>query len=354
MTDKKTPGGTLFAILAAALYAISTPFSKLLLQEIPPVLLAGILYLGAALGMIGLELIPKKHAPSNREARLAKSELPYIFSMIALDIAAPIFLLIGLSTAEPANVALLNNFEIVATSLLAYLFFRESISKKLGIAIVLVTIASMLLSVEDATSFHFSFGSLLVLLACICWGLENNCTRKLSVKDPRQIVIIKGLGSGGASLCIGLVIGERVAHVNAIAGALCLGFVAYGLSIFFYIHAQRSLGAAKTSAYYSIAPFIGVLFSILLFRTLPGTTFVLALFIMIAGSVLASTEWHGHDHVHPPLEHEHSHTHEDGHHTHHHLESVVGVHSHFHTHDRLEHSHEHEQDVHHTHSHKHK
>lgn len=184
-----------FAILAAALYAISSPVSKLLLEEIPPTLMASFLYLGAGLGMAFVDFIRYKNSKEKTEARLAKQELPYIVGMVVLDIAAPIFLMIALTMTSAANASLLNNFEIVATSIIALAIFKEAISTRLWVAICLITLSSIILSVEDISSFSFSLGSVLVLLACVCWGLENNCTRKLSVKDPLQIVVIKGFGS---------------------------------------------------------------------------------------------------------------------------------------------------------------
>ncbi len=277
----------LFAILAAALYAISSPISKLLLKEIPPTLMASFLYLGAGLGMSVMDIFKKT---ANVEERLTKQELPFIIYMVLLDIAAPIFLMIGLTLTTPANVSLLNSFEIVATSLIALFLFKESISKRLWWAISLITLSSIILSVEDISSFSLSYGSIFVLLACFCWGLENNCTRKLSIKDPLQIVVIKGLGSGIGSLMIALLKGEQLTHFLYIISALVLGFFAYGLSIFFYIYAQRYLGAAKTSTYYAVSPFIGVGLSLLIFRELPTFSFIIALFIMLIGVYFASTE----------------------------------------------------------------
>lgn len=275
-----------FAILAAALYALNSPFSKLLLRNVPPTMMAGFLYLGAGLGMAMIGFIRRHTQKAIRETRLQRSDLPYVIAMIALDIAAPIFLMIGLTRTIAANASLLNNFEIVATSLIAMLVFREKIGRQLWIAIGLITLSSILLSVEDASSFHFSIGSLFVLLACVCWGMENNCTRKLSHSDPLEIVVVKGLGSGVGSVVLGLIIGEAFPVMRDIALVLLLGFVAYGLSIYFYVYAQRDLGAAKTSAYYAVAPFIGVLLSLIVFRELPGTLFFIALTIMILGTWL--------------------------------------------------------------------
>lgn len=273
-----------FAILAAALYALNSPFSKLLLQNVPPTMMAGFLYLGAGAGMALMGLIRKASSHQDREVRLQKKDMPYTIAMVALDIAAPILLMIGLSGTTAANASLLNNFEIVATSLIAMLVFKEKISRQLWIAIGLITLSSILLSIEDASSFHFSVGSLFVLLACVCWGMENNCTRNLSKSDPLEIVVIKGFGSGIGSILIGLAIGERFPMATDILKILLLGFVAYGLSIYFYVYAQRDLGAAKTSAYYAVAPFIGVFFSLIIFREIPGTLFLIAFVIMILGT----------------------------------------------------------------------
>ena len=279
-----------YAILAAALYALNAPASKLLLQNVPPTMMAGFLYLGAGAGMAVMGLVRKRTGHGRQEMRLKKKDLPYTLGMVVLDIAAPIFLMIGLKRTTAANASLLNNFEIVATSLIALLVFKERIGKRLWTAIGLITLSSILLSVEDAGCFQFSFGSLFVLAACVCWGMENNCTRCLSRSDPMEIVVIKGFGSGIGSVIIGLTVGESLPVWGDILKILLLGFVAYGLSIYFYVYAQRDLGAAKTSAYYAVAPFIGVLLSFLIFRELPGALFFIALVIMIAGTWLVNRD----------------------------------------------------------------
>ena len=288
MASKKT--AVLWAVLAAALYALNSPISKLLLGKIPPTIMAALLYLGAGIGLSIVRLVQRRMGKGQKEKPLTRKDLPYTIGMVVLDIAAPIFLMIGLTGTTAANASLLNNFEIVATSVIALCIFKETISKRLWGAIVLVTISSLVLSVEDISSFSFSFGSIFVLLACVCWGLENNCTRMISNKDPLQIVVIKGFGSGIGSFVIALVLGEHFSNWGYIVCALLLGFVAYGLSIFFYIYAQRYLGAAKTSAYYALAPFIGAALSLLIFREIPTVSFVAALLIMIPGTYLASTD----------------------------------------------------------------
>ena len=274
-----------YAVLAAALYAINAPVSKLLLTQIPSTMMAGLLYLGAGIGMLILE----KWGRKKEEQPLTRKELPYTAAMVILDIAAPIFLMIGLTRCSAANASLLNNFEIVATSLIALMVFKEAIGKRLWLAIILVTISSILLSFEDMSSLQFSWGSLFVLLACVSWGFENNCTRMLSSKNPAQIVIIKGFGSGLGAILLSLLIGERFFRIGYIMLALLLGFVAYGLSIYFYIYAQRDLGAAKTSTYYAVSPFIGAGLSLVIFHELPSVLFVAALLIMALGTYFASS-----------------------------------------------------------------
>lgn len=288
--SKPVNKGIFLAVLAAALYATNSPFSKLLLEYMPSTLMAGFLYIGAGLGMAILALIRKASKTQTAEARLTKAELPFTVAMILLDIAAPIFLLLGLNFTTAANASLLNNFEIVATAIIALIVFKEKISPRLWIGILFVTLSCALLSIEDLSEVQFSYGSLFILLACVCWGVENNCTRKISSKDPMQIVLLKGIFSGLGSLVIGLCIGERVDALWSVFAVLGVGFVAYGLSIFFYVYAQRLLGAARTSAYYAVAPFIGTLLSLAIFREMPHGTYFVALALMIVGAWLCAKD----------------------------------------------------------------
>lgn len=287
---KSTTAGILLAILAAALYAINSPFSKLLLDYMPSTLMAGFLYIGAGLGMCVIALIRKAKKVERTEEKITKADLPYTVAMIVLDIAAPILLLLGLSYTTAANASLLNNFEIVTTAIIALMIFKEKISPRLWVGILFVTVSCVFLSFEDIANFKFSIGSLFILLACVCWGVENNCTRKLSAKDPLEIVLLKGIFSGLGSVVIGLCIGERVTVLWSVFAVLAVGFVAYGLSIFFYVYAQRLLGAARTSAYYAIAPFIGTLLSLVIFRDLLPYTYFIALGLMIVGAWLCSSD----------------------------------------------------------------
>ena len=282
--------GIAFAILAAALYAINAPFSKILLDSMPPALMAGFLYGGAGIGMVFIAIIRKMQKTEAKELKLTKAELPYTIAMIVLDIAAPICLLVGLNATTAANASLLNNFEIVATAIIALMIFKERISARLWFGILFVTLSCGILSFEDISSLRFSYGSLFVLLAAVCWGFENNCTRKISSKDPLQIVLLKGIFSGIGSIVIGLCIGEQIEGLWSAAAVLSVGFVAYGLSIYFYVYAQRLLGAARTSAYYAIAPFIAAILSLIIFREIPDITYFIALGFMIIGAWLSSQD----------------------------------------------------------------
>ncbi len=274
----------IFAVLAAALYALNAPFSKLLMGDATPTMLAGLLYLGAGVGMGALMLCKKAARVPSRQPMLKKKDLPFVAGMVVLDIAAPILLMLGLAETTAENASLLNNFEIVATTVIAFSVFRERVSPRLWAAVGLVVVASFILTFEGGESLSFNRGSLLILGACACWGLENNCTRSISHKSSEQIVLIKGIFSGAASVCIALLSGEAFPALAITAGALLLGFTAYGLSIYFYISAQYRLGAAKTGAFYAVAPFLGVLFSFALFREPPTASFYAALAVMLAGT----------------------------------------------------------------------
>ena len=329
---------TAYAIAAAALYAINVPFSKLLLGKVEPTMMAAFLYLGAGLGMLCYSLVSKAAGKAAPTEPLTKKELPYTVAMVVLDIIAPILLMFGIRSSNAANVSLINNFEIVATSLIALCVFREVISRKLWLAISLVTVASVILSFEGEGAFRFNLGSLFVFGACLCWGIENNCTRMISNKSSIEIVVIKGTFSGLGSLLVALTVGERIPSLLWVTCVLLLGFVAYGLSIYFYVMAQKDLGAAKTSAYYSIAPFLGVAFGMLFLGERPAVQFYVALAVMIVSTYFMIKDTielqHTHEHAHT---HTHEHCHGDTVHTHEHTH----IHTHIHVHGEDSDNHEH-------------
>lgn len=334
--EHNKPKAIIFAFLAAMFYAINVPISKVLLQHVGPTTMAASLYLGAGIGIGIMSLFNKKDR--EKAESLTKADLPYIIGMIVLDIAAPIFLMLGISYGSSANASLLGNFEIVATTVLALILFKEAVTKRLWLAIGLITLSSILLSFEGTDSFHFSYGSLLVILATICWGLENNCTRELSSKSTYQIVILKGLCSGLGALVIALIKKESFPGFGYIAIALALGFVAYGLSIFMYVRAQNVLGAAKTSAYYAVNPLIGALLAFVFLSESLSWMYVIALIVMIIGSALVVVDTLIRQHTH---EHQHSftHTHGGSPHTH------TVWHSHVHKHYLTEENHIHRHSI---------
>ena len=330
----------LYAILAAVFYAINIPLSKILLAEVGPTTMAAFLYLGAGIGIAVLSLFNKKKWV--RSDNLTRKDLPFVIGMIVLDIAAPILLMLGISYGTSANASLLGNFEIVVTTIIALFIFKEAVSKRLWTAIVLITLSSILLSFEGTDSFRFSYGSLFVLAATVCWGFENNCTRSISSKSTYEIVVLKGIFSGLGSLAVALIMKETMPGVLYLVATLLLGFVAYGLSIFLYVRAQNTLGAAKTSAYYAVAPFVGAFLSFVFLREQLSWMYLLALAVMIAGTVLVVADTlvkcHSHQHLHT-FTHTHngtthSHTIMHSHNHNHYL--TVERHLHHHTQKELE------------------
>lgn len=289
-TRRKIIKATGLAIAAAVLYAMSSPFSKILLDDISPTMMASLLYLGAGMGLLITAFIRKMTGKRSNEIPLDRSDLPFTIAMIVLDIIAPILLMTGLMMTSAATTSLLNNFEIVATTVIALAIFKEHVSPLLWTAIVFVTLSSIILTVDDLSGFVLSPGALLVLGACVCWGLENNCTRKLSQKDPIQITTVKGLFSGFGALIVALLIGSEFPSLVILIITLILGFLSYGLSITSYIRAQRDLGASRVSAYYSLAPFIGVGISIAVLGEQLDGTFIVALVMMLLGTSLVTID----------------------------------------------------------------
>lgn len=311
-----------YAIAAALFYAINVPCSKILLMDVPPAYMAGFLYMGAGIGVGIMYLFHyKSELP---EERLRGRDMPYTAGMVLLDIIAPILLMAGVSVGTSSNASLLGNFEIVATTVIALFVFKEKVTKRLWLAIIFITLSSIILSFDSA-SIEFSAGSLLVVGATVCWGLENNCTRSISERGTYQIVIVKGLFSGAGSLAVALFLGEEKPELRDIAVILVLGFVAYGLSIFTYVRAQKTLGAAKTSAYYAIAPFLGVFLSFILLREPLTVSYIVALAVMVLGTgiIVYDTLVYSHKHCH---RHTLTHTHDGITHTH------IITHSHIHNH----------------------
>lgn len=324
----------LYAILAAIFYALSTPISKLLLDNVTATFMASFLYLGAGIGVGIMYIFHFKK--EDKTEQLTKNDLSYTIGMVLLDIMAPIFMMLGIKLGTASSASLLGNFEIVATAIIALCIFKESITNRLWIAIGFITIASAVLSIENVSAFNLSYGSLFVILATVCWGVENNCTRAISNKSTYQIVTIKGICSGLGSFIIALIIGERIPSIIYILLTMLLGFVAYGLSIFTYIRAQRTLGAAKTSAYYALAPFIGSFLAFILVGEQLNINYIISVILMIIGTVFViwDTMVKRHKHLHTHII---THTHDGITHTH----TFEHTHPHDHMIDESKHGHTH-------------
>ncbi|MGA2503231.1 MAG: EamA family transporter [Anaerolineales bacterium] len=343
------------ALLAAVLFGASAPLSKLLLSRVQPVPLAAFLYLGSGLGAFLMLLIQRVRNRGQRvEAHLSRGDLPWLGgALLAGGIGAPIILLLGLERTPASTTSLLLNFEGVATTLIAITFFKESIDRRITWAIGLVTLASIVLTWTGG-NWGFSLGALGIIGACFLWGVDNNFTHHISAKNPLIIVGIKGLGAGTFSLVLCLILRQQLPALNISILAMLLGSISYGISIHLFIVALRSLGAARTSTLFGVAPFVGVILSLVLLREKPQILFWAALPVMVVGAWLMITENHAHYHIHEPMVHDHRHSHPDEHHTHDSQEGgplVNGSHSHVHSHERLEHAHAHSPDLHHQHEH---
>ncbi len=340
------------AILAAVLFGISAPLSKLLLNGVDPVMLAALLYLGSGFGLLFAAIIQKFTSPAEKEAPLVRKDIPWLAgAIITGGVAAPIILMLSLKNTPAATASLLLNFEGVATSLIAVIAFKEALGKWIWTAVACITLASVILTWDASGSWGISIGAAGVMLACFFWGMDNNFTRNISAKSPLSIVTVKGISAGTVSLVIALSAGNRFPAPGIILAALALGFLSYGTSIFLFVFAMRSLGAARTSAFFGSAPFVGAIVSLIIFREWPGINLLLSLPFMIAGTILILREDHAHLHRHITIEHDHRHTHDDNHHMHAHNENDLTEHTHKHIHTNIEHAHAHSPDIHHRHEH---
>jgi len=340
------------ALLAAIFFGASAPIAKLLLGDnIAPIFLAAFLYLGSGSG-ISLVKLTQKIRSQNVEAGIKPADVKWLAgAIIAGGVLAPIVLMISLQNTSASTASLLLNFEGVGTTLIALLFFKESIGRRAWAAIIVITLASIFLSTSFQSGFGLSIGALGIILACVLWGVDNNFTRNISGKDPLVIVAWKGLVAGTFSFLLAFFLGDQLPSLTIILGTMALGFVSYGLSTMLFIHSMRGLGAARTSALYGTAPLAGVLLSIVIFGELPSFSFIIAAVLMIGGALLLINEEHSHSHVHTAMFHEHSHSHDDPAHGH---DDAMGVHSHEHEHPAEEHEHDHMPDIHHRHGHEEK
>ena len=343
------------ALASAALFGVSTPAAKLLVGAVHPVLLAGLLYCGAGIGVALLRrlwpALPGRDAAP--EVALTRAQWPWLIaSIVAGGLVGPALLMIGLGRTDAATASLLLTFEGAATVLMAWFLFHENFDRRIALGMLLLIAGAVTLSWAGTPSLAGAIGPLAVIGACISWGFDNNFTRKVSLADPFQIVELKGLIAGPINLALAFSAGAAIPAVSSALAAGIIGFLGYGVSLVLYVVALRHLGAARTSAYFSTGPFIGAMAAIVAVGEPLTLQLVIAGALMAAGVWLHLTEHHEHEHVHEPMAHSHPHWH-DGHHQHaHRPEDPPGEpHTHWHEHGRLKHKHPHVPDMHHAHRH---
>lgn len=342
-------------MLAAALFGASTPFAKSLVGQVAPVALAGMLYMGSGLGLLGFYLVRSflRRGGSTDDAGLTGRDWPWLGgATMAGGVAGPVLLLIGLTTTPASSAALLLNIEGVLTSMLAWFVFKENFDRRIFIGMLLIVAAGVLLSWQQSAATGLPWGALAIVGACLCWAIDNNLTRKVSASDAVQIACMKGLVAGSVNLGIAAAVGTTWPTWTTVLAAGVTGLCGYGLSLVMFVLALRHLGTARTGAYFSAAPFVGAAISLAMLGERPDAAFWVAATLMGAGIWLHLTESHEHEHQHEAMDHNHAH-HHDAHHQHQHDFEWDGTepHTHPHHHERLRHAHKHYPDIHHQHEH---
>lgn len=342
------------ALLSAALFGLSTPAAKLLLSAVDPAILAGLLYCGAG---VGVAILRRLRTPLRldgpQEAALEAKDFPWLGgAIVAGGIVGPVLLMLGLARTDAAAASLLLTLEGVATALLAWFAFHEHFDRRIAVGMGCLVAGAMALSWSGTPSISGLIGPIAIAGACIAWGLDNNLTRKVSLADPLQIVELKGLIAGPVNLLLGLWAGGTIPSAGTMAIAGLVGFLGYGVSLVCFVLALRSLGTARTGAYFSTAPFVGAVAAVLILREPLSLQLAIAGVLMGIGVWLHHTESHDHEHVHEPMAHSHRHVHDEHHQHEHGPDDPPGEpHTHWHRHERLRHSHAHTPDMHHLHEH---
>lgn len=339
------------ALLAAALFGASTPFAKLLVGEMSPWLLAGLLYLGSGLGLAALRLVRDRGwTPSG----LVKGEWPWLLGAILFGgVAGPLALMFGLTRTSGSTASLLLNLEAVLTAVIAWVVFKENADRRIVLGMLAIVAGGVVLSWSGADAASNDWlGPLAIVLACLCWAIDNNLTRRVSASDALFIASTKGAVAGSVNVTLAFALGAGLPAGPTLLGTLTVGLLGYGISLVLFVLALRGLGTARTGAYFSTAPFIGAAVSLVLLGESTSPAFWIAAALMAWGVWLHLTEHHEHEHVHEPMEHSHRHTH-DEHHQHEHDFPWAGdePHEHWHRHEALVHKHPHFPDIHHRHSH---
>lgn len=344
--------GIALALASAALFGASTPFAKLLLGALDPWLTAGLLYLGAGVGLAAVHLARAAIGIPASEAPLRRADLPRLAGVVAAGgVAGPLLLMLGLARTDAASASLLLNLESLATMAIAWVVFRENVDRRLLLGAAAILAGALILSCQGR-GIAFGPGTPLIAAACLAWGIDNNLTRGLSAADPVQIAAIKGLAAGGVNTALALSLGASLPGPSVVMAAGLVGFLGYGVSLALFVLALRHLGTARTGAYFSLAPFVGAGLA-LAFLGEPVT-----IRLLVAGSLMGFGLWlhlserHEHDHAHAPTEHEHAHAHDEHHrHAHGPGDPFGEQHAHAHRHTPLIHRHPHYPDLHHRHGH---
>jgi drug/metabolite transporter (DMT)-like permease len=339
--------GIVYALLSAALFGVSAPFAKILLGEISPWLLAGLLYLGSGVGLAIARLVWR-----SKETGLQRKDLPWLgAAVLAGGVAGPVLLLFGLAQSSASAASLLLNLESVLTLVIAWVVFKENVDRRLMIGAVSIVAGAIVLSWPEDAGVGLSWGPLLITGACLAWAVDNNLTRKVSAADPMQIAMVKGLVAGVVNVAIAVAAGAPSPPAAALGQAAILGFLSYGVSLTLFVLALRHLGTARTGAYYSLAPFIGAGTAILFLDEPVTATFAAGGILMAIGLWIHLTERHQHEHEHEPMVHDHVHVHDEHHQHAHPPDMPPEPHAHAHRHAQLVHRHPHYPDLHHRHTH---
>jgi len=343
--------GIPLALLSAILFGASTPFAKLLLGSVDPWMMAGLLYLGAGIGLAAIHLSRAALRLPAVEAPLRRPDIPWLgLVILAGGVGGPLLLMFGLASTEAASASLLLNLEGLATMGIAWLVFRENVDRRLLVGAFAILGAAALLSWQGRASFDW--GALLIAGACLCWGIDNNLTRKLSSADPVQIAMLKGLVAGTVNLILALASGAELPSGGTILAAGIVGLLGYGVSLALFVLGLRHLGTARTGAYFSLAPFVGAVLAVAMLGEPLSAKLLTAGCLMGVGLWLHLSERHDHEHAHEAMEHEHRHRHDEHHQHEHGPEAPPGEPlTHWHRHEPLVHRHPHYPDLHHRHRH---
>lgn len=344
----------LYALTAAVLFGASTPVAKILLGSLNPVLLAGLLYLGSGVGLAAWQILNSKFRKGPPpESRLKQGDFLWLSAAIAAGgVAGPILLMLGLRLMPASSASLFLNLEGVLTATLAWFVFKEHFDRRLVLGMAAITAGGIVLAMQDTTSGGLNLGVVAIAGACLAWAIDNNLTRKISAGDPIEIAKLKGLIAGVVNSALAFTAGASIPAAGAVVSACLVGLAGYGISLSLFVLALRHIGAARTSAYFSLSPFVGSLLSVVFLKDAATPYFLGAAGLMAIGTWLHVSEHHEHEHAHQPFVHEHSHVH-DQHHQHEHDRGASDPepHSHRHRHEPIIHSHPHYPDIHHHHEH---